>query len=44
MCWMATQVGRNVVALKDLRTWDVARPEAIDPLTVNLLEIIGGYA
>lgn len=32
---------RNGVAPKDLRTWDVACPVAIDPRVASLLESIG---
>lgn len=40
MCW-TIHVDRNEVAPKDLRTWDVARPDAIDPRVASLLESIG---
>ena len=34
---------RNGVAPNDLRIWDVARPDAIDPRVASLLESIDGY-
>jgi hypothetical protein len=40
MCW-TIHVDRNGVAPKDLRTWDVARADAIDPRAASLLESIG---
>ena len=40
MCWMIHEE-RNGVAPKDLRTWDVACPVAIDPRVASLLESIG---
>lgn len=38
---MTTKDGRIAEVLKDLRSWAVARPEAIDVRVTSLDEIIG---